>query len=258
MIVYCSYHAANPAAVKCTHCARALCQACDHRVRGFPFCQDCIVAGVELMQQQARVGRFSDARRKSSPFAAGLLSVLVPGLGAAYNGQISKAIFHFALFASLFQLGAITGAAFFVWSVLGVWLFAIVDAYRTAQLIRAGLAPKEEEDAIVRRLYGNPLAWGAVLLVLGSLILLHTVFGVTLPVREILPVVLILIGGYMMVDFLRRRQSKTLTPTTPAFDRHNPPPSVVDFGVESARLPDFTGAEVGAQARTVERFPFKS
>lgn len=253
--MYCAYHATNPAGVKCTHCARALCQACDHRVRGFPFCQECIVAGVEVLQQQSRLNSLPQTRRSSSPIIAGLLSVLVPGLGAAYNGQISKAIFHFALFASLFQLSAMSNAApFFVWGVFGMWLFAIVDAYRTAQLIRAGLTPKAEEDAIAHRLHNNPLAWGVILFALGSLIFLHTVFNVSLPVREILPIAMIVIGGYLVTDYVRQRQAKT-DAGRPRFDRSAPPPSVVDFGAERAKLADFTGAEVSA--RPVERLPFK-
>lgn len=255
--MYCTYHSTNPAAVKCTHCARALCQSCDHRVRGFPFCQDCIVSGVEALQQQTRLAPLPQTRRSSSPLAAGLLSILVPGLGAAYNGQISKAVFHFALFASLFQLSAVSQAApFFVWGVFGVWLFAIVDAYRTAQLIRAGLTPKTEEDAIAGRLHGNPLAWGALLVALGSLILLHTVFNINLPVREILPVALIMIGAYMAVEYVRQRQSRSHA--QPArFDQHSsPPPSVVDFGAERARLADFAGS--GTAAQPGERFPFKT
>ncbi|HYV24471.1 MAG TPA: hypothetical protein VE969_04475, partial [Pyrinomonadaceae bacterium] len=89
----CSYHMKNPATVQCSQCARALCPACDHRIRGFPFCQDCIVAGVEMLRYQR--SQTSDAnviRRQTSPFIATFLSLFVPGLGAAYNGQTSKAI----------------------------------------------------------------------------------------------------------------------------------------------------------------------
>ena len=96
-------------------------------------------------------------RRKSSPFVATLLS-FVPGLGAAYNGQTSKAIVHFAIFASFFQMAVVTqGMHFFILGVIGTWLFAAVDACRTAQLMRAGLSPDAEDDVIARRLYGNPL-----------------------------------------------------------------------------------------------------
>ena len=173
-MMYCSYHAKNPAVVQCNQCARWLCPACDHRVRGFPFCQDCIVAGVELLRHTASRSPTNILRRKSSPFIATLLS-FVPGLGAAYNGQTSKAIVHFAIFASFFQMAVVTqGMHFFVLGVIGTWLFSAVDACRTAQLMRAGLSPDAEDDVIARRLYGNPFAWGTTLIIIGTLFLLHT------------------------------------------------------------------------------------
>jgi len=164
-------------------------------------------------------------RRKSSPFVATLLS-FVPGLGAAYNGQTSKAIVHFAIFASFFQMAVLTqgGIAFFVLGVLGTWLFAAVDACRTAQLMRAGLSPDAEEDVIARRLYGNPFAWGTTLIIIGTLFLLHTLLGVTLPIKELLPVALVALGAYMLFDYLRRGKASD---RIIRFDSRRPPPSVV-------------------------------
>ena len=149
------------------------------------------MAGVEMLRyQQSRTSDAHVIRRKTSPFVATLLSLFVPGLGAAYNGQTSKAIVHFAIYASFFQMAVVTdGATFFILGIFGTWLFAAVDACRTAQLTRAGLAPDAEEDAIARQLYGNPVAWGITLLALGSVFLAHTLMGihsVTLPVALIL------------------------------------------------------------------------
>ncbi len=223
----CTYHPKNPAVVQCNRCARQLCPACDHRIRGFPFCQDCIVAGVELLRQHSQLGAPDEIRRRSSPFVAALLS-FVPGLGAAYNGQTSKAIVHFAIFASFFQMAVITqGVHFFILGVLGSWLFAAVDACRTAQLLRAGLTPDAEEDVIARRLYGNPFAWGVTLIVIGTVFLLHTLLGVQLPIRELLPVALVALGAYMLFDYMRQRRSSD---RGARFDSRVPPPSVVSTG----------------------------
>jgi len=232
----CSYHLKNPATVQCSQCARALCPACDHRIRGFPFCQDCIVAGVEMLRYQR--SQTSDAnviRRQTSPFIATFLSLFVPGLGAAYNGQTSKAIVHFAVFASFFQMAVVTnGVAIFVLGVFGTWLFGAVDACRTAQLMRAGLAPDAEEDAITRQLYGNPVAWGVTLLVLGLVFLAHTLLGVQFPVRRTLPVALVILGAYMLFDYLKRRRRRE---EFRVFDANNPPGSVVSsWPVEAARF----------------------
>jgi hypothetical protein len=222
-MMYCGYHAKNPAVVQCNQCSRWLCPACDHRVRGFPFCQDCIVAGVELLRHSSHSSPSNILRRKSSPFVATLLS-FVPGLGAAYNGQTSKAIVHFAIFASFFQMAVMTGLHFFVLGVLGTWLFAAVDACRTAQLMKSGLSPDAEEDVIARRLYGNPFAWGITLIILGTLFLLHTLLGVQLPIKELLPVALVALGAYMLFDYLRRGKSSD---RIVRFDSRRPPPSVV-------------------------------
>ena len=223
-MIYCSYHAKNPAVVQCNQCARPLCPACDHRIRGFPFCQDCIVVGVELLRQQSQSPASRVITRRSSPFVATLLS-FVPGLGAAYNGQTSKAIVHFAIFASFFQMAVLTqGVHFFVLGVLGTWLFAAVDACRTAQLMRAGLAPETEEDVIARRLYGNPFAWGVTLIVIGTVFLLQTLLGVQLHVRQLLPVALVAVGAYMLFDYVRRRRASD---RVIRFDSRRPPPSVV-------------------------------
>ncbi len=232
-MMYCTYHLKNPAVVQCNRCARPLCAACDHRIRGFPFCQDCIVAGVELLRQHSQADASQVIRRRSSPSVATLLS-FVPGLGAAYNGQTSKAIVHFAIFASFFQMAVITeGVLFFILGVLGSWLFAAVDACRTAQLMRAGLTPETEEDVIMRRLYGNPFAWGLTLIVLGSLFLLHTLLGVQLPIRELLPVALVALGAYMLFDYIRRRKSLE---RVVRFDSRRPPPSVVSTGALESRF----------------------
>src|SRR2546422_10171889 len=146
----CNYHQKNAATVQCSQCARPLCLACDHRIRGFPFCQDCIVAGVEMLRyQQSRTSDAHVIRRKTSPFVATLLSFFVPGLGAAYNGQTSKAIVHFAIFASFFQMAVVTdGVTFFVLGVVGTWLFAAVFICPAAQFNGARPAGPAREDAI--------------------------------------------------------------------------------------------------------------
>ncbi|HKQ99829.1 MAG TPA: hypothetical protein VJT09_04100 [Pyrinomonadaceae bacterium] len=252
----CAYHSKNPAVVDCHRCARALCTACDHRIRGFPYCQDCIVAGVEVLQQQTRSNVLPNLRRSNSPLVATLLS-FVPGLGAAYNGQTSKAIVHFAIFASFFQLAIVTesiefGLPLFVMGFFGTWLFSAVDAYRTAQLLRAGLAPDTEQDVIARRLYGSPLAWSITLIVLGAIFLAHTLVGVRLPVRQVLPILLIMLGGYMLADYLvlQRKRARYL----PAPDTIPQIPSVVP--ANSGR---FATGELVSQVsgRSVAPLPFE-
>lgn len=206
-----------------------------------------------MLKSQSRISALPIVRRTSSPAVASLLSLICPGLGAAYNGQTSKAIVHFAIFASFFQMAIMTeGVPFLVFGFLGMWLFAAVDAYRTAQLIKSGFAPDAAEDVITRRLYGNPLAWSLTLILLGTLFLLHTVFGVILPVKQLLPFLLVLLGAYMLFDYFRNRSARR---ERRAFDTKNPPPSVVSGSLDATR---FSTGELATQisARESSSMPF--
>lgn len=215
------------------------------------------MTGVEMLRHQARSSAAPMVRRNSSPLVATLLSFIVPGLGAAYNGQTSKAIVHFAIFASFFQMAIITdGLPFFVLGFIATWCFAAIDACRTAQMLRSGLAPGAEEDVITRRLYGNPFAWSVTLLVLGTIFLLHTLLGIQLPVKQFLPVLLVALGAYMLVDFLRRRSARERNSLS-AFDTNYPPPSVINGPFESSAR--FGTGEIVTQvsAREAGPIPFE-
>ena len=153
--MFCSYHPRNQARVQCINCARKLCAACDHRIKGYPYCQDCIVMGVDLLRQQSQANYVPYVKKRTSPFVATLLSFVCPGLGAAYNGQTVKALVHFAVFVGLFQMAILTGGTFlFVGGFIGMWFFAALDAWRTAQAIRSGLTPDVAEDILVKRFSG--------------------------------------------------------------------------------------------------------
>ena len=199
----CAYHSHNTAVVNCNGCGKPLCPACDHRIKGFPYCQDCIVDGVELLRSRGSSQSYVPiVKRQSSPFIATVLSLICPGLGAAYNGQTSKALVYFAVFIGLFQLAVLTGGmSLFVLGFIGMWLFAALDSWRTAQLIRSGVTPDGAEDIIVQRFSGNPKLWGIVLVSLGALFFLQTFFSVRF-FKAVLPVLLIALGVYLLRNFI--------------------------------------------------------
>jgi hypothetical protein len=206
----CTYHTSNPATVSCNCCGTPLCAACDHRIRGFPFCQDCIVSGVELLRSQTRSDNIPFVTKKTSPVAATLLSMLCPGLGAAYNGQTVKTLVHFAVFIGLFQMAVLTtGTPLFVLGFIGMWLFAALDAWRTAQMIRSGLTPDVADDILVKRFSGNPKLWGGALVVLGSAFLLQRVIDLSFLIRGILPVALIFLGVYVLKGLIFKPSSNS-------------------------------------------------
>jgi TM2 domain-containing membrane protein YozV len=71
-----------------------------------------------------------------SPGLAAVLSFFVCGLGQIYNGQILKGLIFLVAYAVSWMM---------MWIVVGfittpvLWIWGIVDAYRTAQRINAGL-----------------------------------------------------------------------------------------------------------------------
>jgi hypothetical protein len=200
----CAYHTHNAATVSCNGCGRPLCPACDHRIKGFPFCTDCIVQGVDLLRQQTRSNHAPYVKKRTSPVIATVLSMICPGLGAAYNGQSVKALVYFATFVGLFQMAVLTaGTPIFVLGFIGMWFFAALDSWRTAQMIRSGLTPDVADDILVKRFSGNPKLWGIVLAVLGAAFLLQRIFGgLGYIMRGLLPVMLIALGFYVLRGYI--------------------------------------------------------
>jgi len=198
----CVYHSQNVAVVNCNGCGKPLCPACDHRIKGFPFCQDCIVQGVDMLRQHNQSSYVPYVKKRTSPVLATLLSFVCPGLGAAYNGQTVKALVYFGVFVGLFQMAVLTGTPLFFFGFIGMWLFAMLDAWRTAQMIRSGVTPDVAEDILVKRFSGNPKMWGIVLSVLGAAFLLQSVLNLRFLMRGLLPIALIGLGIYLLRGYI--------------------------------------------------------
>lgn len=215
----CAYHSQNLAAVQCNGCGKPLCPACDHRIKGFPYCQDCIVSGIDLLRNHNQSNYVPFVKRQTSPVIAGLLSFICPGLGAAYNGQTLKALVYFGVFVGLFQMAILTGGTFiFVLGFMGMWAFALLDAFRTAKMIRSGLTPDVAEDIFVKRFAGNPKLWGIVLTVLGSAFLLQTLFDLRGLMRGLLPAMLIGLGVYILRGYIfKPSEDETVSSYEPRF-----------------------------------------
>lgn len=225
----CAYHSQNAAVVSCNGCGRSLCPACDHRIKGFPYCQDCIVMGVDLLRQQNQSNHVPFVKKRTSPIIATILSMICPGLGAAYNGQTIKALVYFGVFIGLFQMALITGTALFVLGFMGMWFFSALDAWRTAQMIRSGLTPDVADDILVKRFSGNPKLWGIILTGLGAAFLLQSVFPVRGLIRGFVPLLLIGLGIYVLrgyifkpkagnTDWSRTAPSTSFALTNPRYD----------------------------------------
>jgi hypothetical protein len=151
-----------------------------------------------------------DSRRKS-PGLACFLS-LMPGLGQVYVGYYQRGFVHAAVVAPLItllstRLEELTplAAIFLVF----FWLYNIIDAGRRAALYNEVLAGRTgielPADLMLPGLGGSMLG-GAVVALVGALLLAHTAFGMSLSwLKEWWPVAVILFGAYL---FLKARMDR--------------------------------------------------
>ncbi len=211
--MYCSYHTASIARVQCSSCARPLCVACDHRVKGYVYCQDCIVLGVEGLSRSYSSGRTRGRARLAAFFA------LLPGMGAVYNRQNLKGVVHFVTIVGLFQLTALRVASgFFVLSGLAFYLYSIVDAYRTARLIDQGESPAADEQRFKRSLIKRAPVIGLMLITAGLLLVIHIARPLAfITFARLFPVALIILGGYLLTRYFKRSSEET-------YDEHSSAP----------------------------------
>lgn len=195
----CAYHTKNTASVNCQSCGRGLCPACDHRIRGFAYCQDCIVNGISLLQNQssAQTPSYFATQARVSPFLATVLSLVFPGLGAAYLGKTVKALTHFALFTGLFQMAIMTrGTAVFVLGFMAAWLFSAIDTWRTAKSDGKNLSVLEE--SLTHKLNVHPLSWGIIFVIFGIVLFLPIPLGL-----KLFPILLVGLGVYLLIGHFR-------------------------------------------------------
>jgi hypothetical protein len=162
--------------------------------------------GVDFLRQHNESSYVPIVKKQTSPVIAVLLSV-VPGLGAAYNGQMLKALSHFTIFVGLFQMGILVKMPMFILGSLGMWAFSAFDAGRTAQLIRAGISGDNAEDILSRRTSGNSKIWGTVLAVLGASLLAASILDLRFLIRGILPVGLIALGLYILSKYIFKNRN---------------------------------------------------
>src|SRR5215475_1842746 len=179
----CVFHPTSAASARCSACERTLCPACDHRIKGIPCCQDCIVAGIETLRRNAGAGRqtFNQFGRQSgrgeekSPLIALLLG-LMPGVGAAYNGQNIKALSHFLAVVGLWVLADIFGWPLeiaFGLGGAGFYFYSIYDAFQSAQRLRKGEDARVEDERLKLFLQQRMNLFGALLIGVGALAMLN-------------------------------------------------------------------------------------
>lgn len=162
----------------------------------------------------------TDSRRKS-PFLACVLS-LIPGLGQIYVGYYQRGFFNaliFALLVTLLTASESTMGGSDLIPAVGLFmgfffLYNIVDAGRRASLYNLALAGGTEiempDDFRVPGFRGT-IAGGAIMALVGVVLLLHTRFGMSLAwVGEWWPAAFILFGAYLIWKAKQEKESGEL------------------------------------------------
>jgi hypothetical protein len=180
----CQNHPETAATAFCRSCGKALCDACRRDAYGTVFCEEHQPAPSPPPPQPAAAppyaapSSYPPPGNGISPGLALALGLIVPGVGAIYNGQYAKGLVHaviFGLLISILESGA-GGLAPLVALLLTAWIFYMgFEAYHTAVKRRRG-EPVDEFSSLVNvREQSNQLpVAGLALIVLGSLLLLNT------------------------------------------------------------------------------------
>ena len=223
----CSYHTQSAARVQCTSCNRGLCAACDHRIKGYAYCQDCIVRGIESLSHH----HYQPGRSKTKARLAALCA-LIPGMGAVYNRQNLKAVVHFVSIVGLFNLTKLhILPGLFSLAGMAVYIYSMMDAYRTAERISQGESAEADEARFKRRLAKRAPALGVGLILLGTIMVIQILRPIVFinPAR-LLPVALIILGGYLLTKYFQRSRGDVSAP-----DYNRPPYSPIpgSFGDSS-------------------------
>jgi TM2 domain-containing membrane protein YozV len=128
-----------------------------------------------------------------------------PGLGQLYNEQPAKAVtFFFAFVGSIYGAAEISPLPF-AFLIPFVWFYNLIDAWNSAQDINR----RVRDGALVRKdsALESP-AWGAGLLLLGLVLLLHNFGWLRLSaLNRFWPLALVIAGGIFLARALRARQA---------------------------------------------------
>lgn len=197
----CLYHPDVDSQEACSVCSKHLCPECAHKIKGKPYCQDCLVQGAEWAATVKGLKLPSDSPRRAA------LCAIIPGIGAVYNGEYMKAITYFAVFAALSMMGNRVNGVFGFGAFVFV-LYTMFDAYRMAEAkarrsIQAGFVPESpfHEDKTI-------VGWGILLIILGTIFLLQNLISFYF-LNRLWPIIFILVGVYLVRRAIAARNKKS-------------------------------------------------
>ena len=187
----CAVHPEVDATGYCRNCGKALCPACSREVRGMIYCEACLADMVTQPRAAATGGR--------SPAAATFLG-FVPGLGAVYNGEYTKALVHVCTFIAFVAIlnasSSDTVHAIFGMGLAAFIVYMAIDANRTAKAnLIAPKAPDADAVTVKARTIGP-----FILIGIGVIFLLQNfhAFELDMVIDRWWPLLLIGVGGFLV------------------------------------------------------------
>jgi len=216
----CQNHPETPATAYCRTCGMPVCEACRRDAFGTVYCAEHAPAPAAAQAPPPGYAPPPPVYPPPPPaagFAKPPLSVqstvspalafflgLIPGVGAIYNGQYAKGLVHAIVWGLLMSIANSRAAnglePIFVMLVIAWWAYMAFEAHRTAQKLQAGEAVDEYSSLVPMRGRGDqaPVA-GVALVVLGTLLLLHTLELLDFDrVARYWPVLVIALGVYLL------------------------------------------------------------
>jgi TM2 domain-containing membrane protein YozV len=198
----CLNHPEISAVAFCRSCGKPLCENCKRGAQGTVFCEE------HAPPYLAPAYSAPVADPSVSPPLAFVLGLIVPGVGAIYNGQYAKGLVHaiiFGLLVSIISSGSASGLEPLFGILIAAWVFYMaMEAYHTAVRRRNGGPVDEFSSLIDLHTRGSRFPAGALVLILvGVLLLLNTTD--IIPLERILrywPALLIVLGVYLLITRL--------------------------------------------------------
>ena len=199
----CQNHPELPATAYCRTCGKPICDGCRRDAYGTVFCAEHAPAPATASAPPPAGARPTAVVADVSPGLAFALG-WIPGVGAIYNGQYAKGIVHAVVFGILCSIldANLHGLEVIFAMVLTAWIFYMAfEAYHTAVKRRAGEYVDEYSSLIDFRARGRFPVAGVVLILLGIVLLLHTMDILDFYyVARYWPVLLILAGAWLLYN----------------------------------------------------------
>ena len=233
----CQYHPEYQATAFCRACGKPLCDQCRRDAYGTVYCDEHAPAAgapppppAPGANPQAASGPPPFSPPYTPPYAApyatpgppppggrvyadvspgiALFLGFIPGVGAIYNGQYAKGILHAVIWGVLMTIANSNtmhdAEPLMAITVIAYWVYMALEAYHTARRRRSG-EPVDEYSSILNLRSGRDLPMVAVgLIVLGGILLLHTLGLLDFDrLARFWPVLLIAAGVYLLYGRFR-------------------------------------------------------